>query len=145
MVIVQNGVEATKTASHVKGQYSISLPLVDLAKACHLRLDDVVSTLIELGFLRHRRRTHSTLSITRNHHHHSTHTVRSAQHEEGQPGEDGLGKVSTSTSTSGSASGLDDDEWKDVEVIISRDAVNREWGKWKVRPKGVLDESCVLL
>ena len=38
-----------------KGQYAVSLSLSDLAKACHLRVDDTAFTLSELGFLRYRR------------------------------------------------------------------------------------------
>lgn len=115
---VINGVEATKTPSSIKGQYSISLTLADLAKACHLRLDDVVSTMTELGFLRHRRR----------------HCRRSEVNVGAQEGGEGLAKVVE-----------DEDEWADVEVVVSREDVQREWEKWKVRPNGVLDETCVLL
>jgi hypothetical protein len=39
----------------------------------------------------------------------------------------------------------DGDEWVNTEIIITREGVAREWMKWKVRPTGVLDESCVLL
>lgn len=138
MVTVQNGVEVIKTVSHIKGQYSISLPLVDLAKACHLRIDDVVSTLTELGFLRHRRRLLSGGTALR-----ASHEQSATSEPTSQQGLEDLAKISTSSPTSGS--GVNENEWKDVEVIISRDAVNRQWEKWKVRPKGVLDETCVLL
>jgi hypothetical protein len=39
----------------------------------------------------------------------------------------------------------DGDEWTNTEIIITREGVEREWTKWKVRPIGVLDEACVLL
>jgi histone acetyltransferase HTATIP len=104
-----NGVEVIKTHSTseagMKGQYSISLTLGDLAKACHLRLDDVSETLARLGFLRYRRR---------------------AIGKEGQ-----VGEVA--------------EQWADTEVIILREDVEREWTKWKVKPRGVLDQACVLL
>lgn len=140
VVTVQNGVEAIKTVSHIKGQYSISLPLIDLAKACHLRLDDVISTLAELGFLRHRRRHQQPASSDPGRHHEHANVSEPISRE----GLEDLAKF-PSTSSSGSGSGVNEDEWKDVEVIITRDAVNRQWEKWKVRPKGVLDEACVLL
>lgn len=121
-----SGVQAVKAISHVKGQYSVSLTLSDLAKACHLRLDDVVSTLTELGFLRHRRRLSPSAS-----------NERSRRHQvAGQ--EEGAEPHSIKAEEAG-------EDWSNVEIVISRDAVDREWAKWKVRPKGVLDESCVLL
>lgn len=108
-VEVINDVEVTKTLSTsmagMKGQYSISLTLGDLAKACHLRLDDVSETLAQLGFLRYRRRA---------------------------SGKEGLG-------------GEVAEQWAHTEVVISREDVEREWTKWKVRPTGVLDQACVLL
>lgn len=36
-------------------------------------------------------------------------------------------------------------EWKDVEVVVSREMVDEMWGKWSVRQKGVLLEECILL
>lgn len=36
-------------------------------------------------------------------------------------------------------------EWKDVEVVITRDAVDAKWAEWRVRDAGVLDERYVLL
>lgn len=107
------GVDVVKTSLQPKGQYSISLSLSDLARACHLRLDDVISTLTELGFLRHRRRDPS-------------------EADEG----------AATSDANGANKG---DEWIGVEVVITRDAVDRAWEDWKVRPQGVLDETCVLL
>jgi len=100
-----NGVEVTKSTD-AQGQYSISLTLSELAKACHLRLDDVTDTLAQLGFLRYRRQT---------------------------------------SGAAADAAGGGKEEWTDVEVVVSRNDVDREWEKWKVRPAAVLDESCVLL
>lgn len=44
---------------------------------------------------------------------------------------------------------LDDDhdlgEWKDVEVVISREMVDGMWSKWRVREEGMLSEKYVLL
>jgi hypothetical protein len=105
------------------GQYSISLSLADLAKACHLRSDDVASTLSQLGFLNHRRKLPKTEPKPN-----PTQEVEEEDQEEAEatPEEDG-------------------DEWVNTEIIITREGVEREWMKWKVRPTGVLDESCVLL
>jgi hypothetical protein len=105
------------------GQYSISLTLADLAKACHLRSDDVASTLSQLGFLNHRRKIPKIEPKTT-----STQEVEDEDQEEAEatPEEDG-------------------DEWVNMEVVITREGIEREWTKWKVRPTGVLDESCVLL
>lgn len=125
-----NGAYCTKRASNIKGQYSISVVLLDLAKACHLRLDDVVSTLTELGFLRHRRHLPSSDNKQK----------ARARHQaaEGKGPEEG---VVDSLANPDEAV----EDWSNVEVVINRDAVDREWAKWKVRPSGVLDETCVLL
>jgi len=104
------------------GQYSISLTLADLAKACHLRSDDVASTLSQLGFLNHRRKLPKTEP-----------KVQTTQEDEEEDQE--VEEVAEG----------DGDEWVNTEVVITRGGVEREWMKWKVRPTGVLDESCVLL
>jgi hypothetical protein len=104
-------------------QYSISLSLSDLAKACHLRVDDVASTLSQLGFLRHRRPLPA-----------------SAEPEQALEVEDEEDVVEHAKPVKS-----DNDEWTNTEIVISREQVDREWTKWKVRPMGVLDESCVLL
>jgi hypothetical protein len=105
------------------GQYSISLTLADLAKACHLRSDDVASTLSQLGFLNHSRKIPKTEPKPT-----STQEVEEEDQEEAEEVVEG-----------------DGDEWVNTEVVITREGVEREWMKWKVRPTGVLDESCVLL
>lgn len=102
------------------GQYSISLSLSDLAKACHLRSDDVASTVSQLGFLRHRRKLPTLKPVPL--------FAEEAEGEEDQKDVEG-----------------DRDEWSNTEIIISREGIEREWEKWKVRPMGVLDEACVLL
>jgi histone acetyltransferase MYST1 len=120
--ITINDVEVSKL-NGTNGQYSISLSLADLAKACHLRSDDVASTLSQLGFLNHRRKLPKTEPKPN-----PTQEVEEEDQEEAEatPEEDG-------------------DEWVNTEIIITREGVAREWMKWKVRPTGVLDESCVLL
>jgi hypothetical protein len=105
------------------GQYSISLSLADLAKACHLRSDDVASTLSQLGFLNHRRKLPKTEPKSN-----PTQEVEDEDQEEAEEVVEG-----------------DGDEWVNTEVVITREGIEREWSKWKVRPTGVLDESCVLL
>lgn len=102
------------------GQYSISLSLADLARACHLRSDDVSATLSQLGFLKHRRQLPT-----------SEPEITTQEGEEDQE--------------EGEEDGTDGDEWTNTEIIITREGIEREWLKWKVRPSGVLDESCVLL
>jgi histone acetyltransferase MYST1 len=104
-------------------QYSITLPLSDLAKACHLRVDDVASTLSQLGFLCHRRPL-PALAIL------ETEPEQALEDEEDEDAKPAMS---------------DNDEWSNTEIVISREHVDREWAKWKVRPMGVLDESCVLL
>lgn len=36
-------------------------------------------------------------------------------------------------------------EWKDVEMVVSREMVEEMWATWKVREKGVLAEEYMLL
>lgn len=119
-----NEVEVSKL-SGPDGQYSISLSLSDLARACHLRSDDVASTLSQLGFLQHRRRLPEIEAVP---------TIA-----EDTEGDEDLEEDKERDKDK------DSDEWSHVEVVITREAVEREWARWKVRPKGVLDESCVLL
>ena len=120
--ITINDVEVSKL-NGTNGQYSISLTLADLAKACHLRSDDVASTLSQLGFLDHRRKLPKTEPKI-NH----TQEADEEDHEE--------------VEETGDADG---DEWTNTEVVITREGIEREWSRWKIRPAGVLDESCVLL
>jgi len=117
-----NDVEVSKL-NGTNGQYSISLTLADLAKACHLRSDDVASTLSQLGFLNHRRKLPKTEPKTDH-----TQEVEEEDQEEVEEAGD-----------------VDGDEWTNTEVIITREGIEREWLKWKIRPAGVLDESCVIL
>lgn len=35
--------------------------------------------------------------------------------------------------------------WTDTEVVITREAVEEQWEKWRVRDTGVLDEKYALL
>ena len=119
-------VEATKTMSGSTAQYSISLSLCDLAKACHLRTDDVASTLSQLGFLRHRRPLPTPAAPKPK----PELALDGGDQEDGEDAKPALGDL---------------DEWTNTEIVICREAVEREWTKWKVRPFGVLDESCVLL
>ncbi|TYJ51504.1 hypothetical protein B9479_007922 [Cryptococcus floricola] len=110
------------------GQFNIALALSDIAKTCHLRIDDVAFTLSELGFLHHRRAaTIPMRKRTRN-----THDIHV---EEGQGGEVEEERVE------------DEDlgEWKGMEVVISKGMVEEAWRRWRVREQGVLEESCVLL
>ncbi|RXK39995.1 hypothetical protein M231_02635 [Tremella mesenterica] len=83
---------------------AIRLTLSQMSQACHIRLDDTIYALSELGFLRHRR----------------THDKNPKP-----PGEE-------------------KGDWDNVEVVISRAMVDDMWVKWRVKDRGVLDESCVL-
>jgi len=118
-----NDIEVSKSHGP-NGQYSISLSLADLAKACHLRSDDVASTLSILGFLRHRRQLPPKPKAEQE--------VEVEEEEEDHEEQD-------------SKLAEEADDWQNAEAVITREAVEREWAKWKVRPMGVLDETCVLL
>ncbi|ORX37057.1 acyl-CoA N-acyltransferase [Kockovaella imperatae] len=113
------------------GQYSISTTLAEIASVCHIRIDDAAFTLAELGFLKHRRPSNQT------------------------DGRSKRKRLAPRTTTSGDEDCAQDEEdgqdpehlgeWKDVEVVISREMVDEAWRKWGVKEKGVLEESCVLL
>ena len=126
-------VKATKVSSpaHAK-QYAIVTTLSDLAKACHLRVDDTGYALSELGFLRHRRDFVPLPDPSPKRAQRETDPIEIDdanvdEEEAGAYGEDELGR------------------WANVEVVISRDMVDQMWSKWSVREQGMLDESCVLL
>lgn len=119
-----NGVALAKRADPAhNGHYSVTTTLADLARVCHLRTDDVQLVLAELGFLRYRRRVPKVAS----------------------------GGVATRGSGVGDGGDEDDDphnevgEWQDVEVVITREAVEAQWARWRVRETGVLEEKYVLL
>ena len=111
-----------------KEQYAISLTLEDLAKACHLRQDDTAFTLSELGFMKHRR--DPVVFNNRR---------RRKRHGDGEEDE------TEEAVGAGEGSDSEYEEWKGVEIVISREMVDEMWEKWRVKEKGVLDESCVLL
>lgn len=106
----------TKCPSAQKGQYTLTTTLEDLARACHLRTDDVQLTLNELGFLATRRRLPSK--------------------PRGRYDESDEDEV---------ADGDELGEWHNVEIVIARDAVEDAWAEWRVREKGVLDEKYCLI
>ncbi|ADV25646.1 hypothetical protein I305_04898 [Cryptococcus gattii E566] len=119
------------------GQYTVVLSLLEIAKACHLRIDDIAFTLLELGFLHHRRAaTFPIQKLTRNGH------VHGEEHHPPGITADGEGE-----SPSGEDMIEDEDlgEWKDVEVVVSGEMIEEAWEKWRVKERGVLDENCVLL
>jgi histone acetyltransferase MYST1 len=110
-----------------KGQYAIALSLSDIARACHLRPDDTAFTLTELGFLQHRR------PIT-------------SQPQKRKRRDDANGEGDAEQgSEAGGGQETDLGEWKGVEVVITREAVEEMWVKWRVRDKAVLEEEYVLL
>ena len=115
-----------------KGQYAIQLSLSDLANACHLRVDDTAFALAELGFLKHRRKVSIDTRALRQRYLRSNasddadETTSDRQHDADEEEHD-LG------------------EWKDVEIVITREMVEEEWTKWRVREKGMLDEDYILL
>lgn len=108
-----------------KGQYAISLSLAELAKLCHIRIDDTAFTLSELGFFKNRREPIIYKSRLRR-------RRLSADEAEGSVEEAPVEEQ-------------DMGEWRDVEVVITRSMVDEQWDKWRVKEKGVLEESCVLL
>ncbi|KAK6907883.1 hypothetical protein I203_101884 [Kwoniella mangroviensis CBS 8507] len=138
MLIVVDGVGFTQIPiPNYKGQYSISLDLSTIAKSCHLRLDDISFTLSELGFLTHRRKVQAIQpkKRLRNGHGHG-HSALKGESGEEQDDQD--------------EEGIDDqeeigEEWKDIEIVISKEMVDEQWKKWRVRDKGVLQDEFVLL
>ncbi|WVQ65470.1 uncharacterized protein L199_003646 [Kwoniella botswanensis] len=138
MMIVVDGVGFTKTPiPNYKGQYSLSLDLSTIAKSCHLRLDDVSFTLSELGFLTHRRKVQviEPKKRLRNGHGHGHSALKGELGEEQEDQDE---------------EGIDEqeeigEEWKDIEIVISKDMVDEQWMKWRVRDKGVLQDEFVLL
>ncbi|CAK9784122.1 acyl-CoA N-acyltransferase [Cutaneotrichosporon oleaginosum] len=118
--VVVNGIEMTKRPLVQKGQYTLTTTLEDLARACHLRTDDVQLVLTELGFLSSRRRL---LPLQ---------AERGADNDDDDDDDDEA----------------DEDElgeWHNVEIVITRDAVDEAWAAWGVRELGVLDEKYCLL
>ncbi|WVQ84256.1 hypothetical protein IAT38_006408 [Cryptococcus sp. DSM 104549] len=131
------GIDVIKTpVTGQKGEYSFTLSLADIAKACHLRIDDTAFTLSELGFLQNRRAiTIPVLSrkkTTRDGHVHGEQIATAASHD----GEEVEGEIDNEEELG---------EWKDVEVVIAREMVDEAWAKWRVREHGMLDEAYVLL
>ncbi|KAK1925911.1 acyl-CoA N-acyltransferase [Papiliotrema laurentii] len=122
------GVSRVDEANH-PGHYGISLTLTDLAKACHLRVDDTAFTLSELGFLKHHRTPEAYKARLRT-------TTMARSHSDDQ------------SFNQDAPQELDEDElgqWKDVEVVITKGMVDEQWDKWRVKEHAVLDESCVLI
>ncbi|OXG26275.1 hypothetical protein C359_06512 [Cryptococcus neoformans Bt120] len=115
------------------GQYTVALSLMEIAKVCHLRIDDTAFTLSELGFL-HQRRA-ATFPIQRNGHVHGEGYHPPGTTADG--GEDPSGEDRIEDEDLG--------EWKDTEIVVSRGMVEEAWEKWRVKERGVLDEDCVLL
>jgi histone acetyltransferase HTATIP len=103
-----------------KGHYAVTTTLKSLAQACHLRVDDVQLVLHELGFLRYRRAIPPRPIVV------------DSYDEAGE-------------STSQYLDDHDTTDWTDVELVITRDAVDEQWAKWRVRDAGVLDEMYALL
>ncbi|WVQ73501.1 hypothetical protein IAR50_003073 [Cryptococcus sp. DSM 104548] len=109
------------------GQFNVALALSDIAKTCHLRIDDVAFTLSELGFLHHLRAATVPMRKRTRNDPGNGEEVQGVEEEEDRVEDEDLG------------------EWKGMEVVISKAMVDEAWGKWRVRERGVLEESCVLL
>lgn len=115
--MVINGAELFKRQDQArKGQHSVIATLESLARACHLRTDDVQLVLEELEFLRCRRK----LPLL------------------AEP-------VDETEDNSAPVDAEELGEWHGVEVVISRDMVDSMWRKWRVREEAVLDERYCLL
>lgn len=102
-----------------RGQYSVSLRLSALAKACHLRVDDTAFALGELGFLSNQRPLH--------------------------PQGGGADTNGDEFLTTGTGQGRELGECSAKEVVVSLEQVDEAWSQWRIREKGVLDEDCLLL
>lgn len=94
----------------------MSATLKSFAQACHLRVEDVQMVLQDLGFLRYRRPVPPKPVV-----------------------------VDSDDEAGGWDAEQDQTEWTDVEVVISRDAVEEQWKKWRVQDEPVLDETYALL
>lgn len=115
-VVLVNGEELVKRPDRsYKGHYSVVTSLESLARACHLRTDDVLLTLDELGFLRRRRKL--------------------------PPRPKAVDDEELTANIDAQELG----EWHDVEIVISRDMIEEAWAAWRVRDKPVLDEQYCLL
>ena len=112
-----------------KGQYAVSLSLSDLAKACHLRVDDTAFTLSELGFLRYRRSSEGN-PLKREEDEYDGESEVDEADTDGKGDQEDKGEMG---------------EWEGVEIVVSRGMVDEMWKKWRVKDKGVLEEDCVLL
>jgi hypothetical protein len=100
--------------------HTLSPTLGDIAKACHLRLDDCSFALEELGLLQYARPR--------------TGPIPNA-------------KILPDDSLESSDEAVldKDGQWKGLEVVVSREMVLEACDKWRVKPSGVLDEKYVLL
>jgi histone acetyltransferase MYST1 len=127
-----NAAEFMKVKEFQSGQYSFSTTLAEIASVCHIRIDDAAFTLAELGFLQHRRPA-------------KTANGRSKRKRLSKSLANGDGNHGEEADEDDEAVAVDYGEWKDVEVVITREMVDAAWKEWRVKEKGVLDESCVLL
>ncbi|WWC88288.1 uncharacterized protein L201_003196 [Kwoniella dendrophila CBS 6074] len=157
-IICINDIEFVKTPTpKFKGQYSLSINPYIIAKACHLRLDDVCFTLSELGLLSTRRtissdtykyptfRFKNTLSSSsRINGDNNTNTDNSDDDEDDNNNENSNedhNKARQKFSMDSSISA----EWRNVEIVITKEMIEDKCEKHKVREKGVLEDEFVLL
>lgn len=92
----------------------------DLCRATHIRQDDIVSALDKLGFLDSRTMSTPQLNESLS----MTNRSTSQRRRDLAARSQGLG------------------EWDGLELVIPLDIVLKGCEKWKVRGKGVLDETC---
>jgi histone acetyltransferase HTATIP len=129
-----NGVIIRKNAiANHKGQYAIALTLQEVAKACHLRVDDTAFTLGELGLLRQRRTVTVRPKMGARKDESMVWPAGSMAPYAGERGEERDGRK------------MELGEWRGVEVVVTWEAVSEMWVKWRVKEKGMLDNDCVLL
>jgi histone acetyltransferase MYST1 len=102
-----------------KTHHTLTPTLGDVAKACHLRLDDTAFAMEQLGFLNHT-----------------------------QPREEAvLVQLEGDDASVASEEFVVDKEgrWTGLEVVVTREMVLQACTTWNVKPAGVLDEQYVLL
>ncbi|WWC62978.1 uncharacterized protein I303_105576 [Kwoniella dejecticola CBS 10117] len=138
----------TPIPNHNKGQYAISLTLSQIAKACHLRIDDVSFTLSELGFLVNRRKYHGGRMAKKR-------IPQKEYVDDGDNDEDGHLEDGDGDGDGDAGNGYQrrpkdvevevGEEWKNTEIVITKEMVDVQWNAWRVRERGVLEDEFVLL
>ncbi|WWC71122.1 uncharacterized protein I206_105075 [Kwoniella pini CBS 10737] len=133
-----------------KGQYTISITLEEISKSCHLRIDDVAFTLCELGFLINRRKIiiQDENEIERNDTKRNKNTILSINHNDNNDEENEENDIEENRKLKEIKYEHEheiSEEWKNLEIVITKEMIEIQWNHWKIREKGVLEDEFVLL